>query len=99
MTPEKEPFSRIVKTPSGKTYRIEFDREGCIGAAACVAADPKHWIMQADGKPNLHEATSEGHTQTKTITDAELEDSIRAAEVCPVRVIKIFDEEGNQIAP
>ena len=30
--------------PMGK-YRVEYDREGCIGAAACVVVDSKNWVM------------------------------------------------------
>ena len=76
--------------PKKKKYYIEFDREGCIGAAACIAAAPTNWVMQEDGKPIV---------LRREITEEELQENIDAARVCPVRVIKIVDEEGNTIAP
>ena len=33
--------------------RIEYDKAGCIGAAACVAVDPQRWILDKDGKADL----------------------------------------------
>lgn len=73
----------------GKKYIVEFDREGCIGAAACVAVCPDNWEMQDDGKPNL---------LRREIDEDELEQNKQAAEACPVNVIKIFDKEtGDQI--
>lgn len=77
-------------TTQEKKYRIEFDREGCIGAAACVAAAPRNWVMKEDGKPILLK---------KEITEKELQENRDAANVCPVKVIKIFTEKNEQIAP
>jgi len=74
-----------------KKYKIEFDREGCIGAAACCAVAPEQWVMQQDGKPNL------AHDE---IGDDRLKENIEAAEVCPVRVIIIKEKKtGKQLAP
>jgi len=71
----------------GKKYIVEFDREGCIGAAACIAVCPDNWEMQDDGKPNL---------LRREIDEDELEANKQAVEACPVNVIKIFDKETRE---
>ena len=74
-----------------KKYIIEYEREGCIGAAACCAVSPENWVMNQDGKADLM------HTE---IGDDRLQENIEAAEVCPVRVIKIKEKKtGKQLAP
>lgn len=74
-----------------KKYTIEFDRVGCIGAAACCAVAPEQWVMREDGKPDLI---------YPEIGDDKLQENIEAAEVCPVRVIKILVKKtGQQLAP
>lgn len=74
-----------------KKYKIEFDREACIGAAACCAVSPENWVMREDGKPDLI---------YKEIGEDRLKENIEAAEVCPVRVIIIKEKKtGKQLAP
>ncbi len=74
-----------------KKYKIEFDREACIGAAACCAVAPEQWVMQEDGKPNL---------MFSEISEDKLKENIEAAEVCPVRVIKVIEKKtGKVLAP
>lgn len=74
-----------------KKYDIEYDREGCIGAAACCAVSPENWVMNQDGKADLLH---------KDIGDDRLKENIEAAEVCPVRVIKLKEKKtGKQLAP
>ena len=82
----KEPY-----TKGEKKYKIEFDREACIGAAACCAVAPANWVMREDGKPDLM------HNE---IGDDKLKENIEAAEVCPVRVILLKEKKtGKQLAP
>ena len=83
----------------GKKFKIEYDREGCIGAAACAAADPTNWVMVDDGLADLIDGKKKGDLWIKEIPEDQLEAMKEAAEACPVLVIKVFDEEGNEIAP
>ena len=69
-------------------FKIEFDREACIGAYACVGMCPENWKKAKDGKADLVKSV---------ITEEEFEKNKAAAEACPVRVIKIMDEKGKQV--
>lgn len=73
--------------PKKKKYIIEYDREGCIGAAACIAVAPDSWEMDDDGKANLLK---------KEIDEDELEINKQAAEACPVNVIRIKDKDTGE---
>ena len=72
----------------GKKYKIVYEREGCIGAAACIAVAPKTWKMGDDGKAD--QLISE-------FDEADLAANMDAARACPVIVIHIYDEDGNQL--
>lgn len=78
-------------------FKIIYDRDACIGAAACAALDPIRFEMNADGKADLLKGTDDG----KGIWTLEIDDlgeAKEAAESCPVNVIKIKDlENGTDI--
>lgn len=69
-------------------YKIEYDREGCIGAAACIAVAPDAWKMGSDGKADqlLHE-----------FDEKDLQKHLDAARSCPVNVIHIIDPNGKKL--
>ena len=69
-------------------YKIEYDREGCIGAGVCVSLCPENWSMSDDGKATVAKIV---------IDESELKKNKDAAEGCPVNVIHIVDEKGNKI--
>ena len=79
-----------------KQYLIQYDREGCIGAAACAAASAE-WSIVADGKADLKDMKKD---QTdffeRTIGDGELEQHMAAAKSCPVNVIHIIDLQTKE---
>ena len=85
----------------GKKYIVKYDREGCIGAAACVGMDAKDWVLDdSDGKANLLEGSYDDTSGLwiKEIDEGELEAMMNAAKGCPVVVIHIFDKEtGEQL--
>lgn len=68
-------------------YKIEYDREGCIGAAACVAVCPENWRLEEDGKAGFNKGG---------LKESEFEINMEAARVCPVNVIHIIDKKTNQ---
>jgi len=72
-------------------YKVTFDRNTCIGAFACVAADPDHWTYADDGKVDLKQAEkADENVFTLIVEDPkEIEALKAAAEACPVYAIKI----------
>jgi len=82
----------------GKKYRIVFDRENCIGAAACAAVAPDYWTISDDGKADLAkgEKKDENISQERIIDESELAVNMEAAKSCPVTVIHIIDLETGQ---
>lgn len=76
----------------GKThrYRIEFDRDACIGAYACLAIAPDTWGEGDDGKAVMLKTE---------FTHEELVKQLEAARACPVAVIRIIDLDTGEEVP
>lgn len=69
-------------------YTIKYDRNKCIGAGTCVEFAPETWELDNEGKAK----------QKKTkITEAELDNNVKAAKSCPAQAIEIYDEKGKKI--
>ena len=79
-------------------YKIEFDREICIGALACTAVAENFWPTADDGKVDLTGATYNEETKKweLIIDEKDFEINSEAAEVCPVDAIVITKIEENQ---
>jgi ferredoxin len=70
--------------------QIAFLRRKCIGCNACVEVAPDHWIMAGeDGKSYLRKSEKKGEYYLKKITELEYEENRKAAEACPVKIIKL----------
>lgn len=84
-----------VKNKAGivKRYNIIYDREQCIGAAACIAAYPERWEMADDGKADLKGAkpNDDNSVQELEISEDEFKQMMDSAQACPVAVIHIVD--------
>lgn len=76
------------KQKKRRVFRIEVDRDLCIGAASCVALAPETFEMDGEAKAIVKD--------TAAHTDEEI---IAAAESCPTKAISLFDEDGNRIYP
>ena len=78
-------------------YIIKYHREGCIGAASCTVFS-KRFTTAKDGKADLKGAkeTDEELFELE-VDEKELEELKESAKSCPVKVIKIYDEEGKQV--
>ncbi|MBS3148135.1 ferredoxin [Candidatus Woesearchaeota archaeon] len=88
-----------------KRYRVVFDRKNCIGAAACAAVAPEFWEMKEDGKADLigFKVDKNGNQYiilAENQMTSELKNALalnkEAAEVCPVQVIHIYDDETGE---
>lgn len=91
-TPKPQP------APEGK-WRVEFERENCIGAGACVAANADFWSIDEDGKATLKSAVYDQAKQRWVLyldDEKQLQKQRDAAGVCPVNVIHIIGPDGHQ---
>jgi len=71
-------------------FKIIFDREACIGAAACVAVAPKFFEMNEDGKADLLKGKKNKEGKFELVIEASDEKTaVESADVCPVSVIKV----------
>ena len=59
-------------------YKIEFEREKCLGCGACLRCD--NWEMSDDGK-----------VTPKAIEIAEIGCNQVAVDICPIKIIKIVE--------
>jgi len=74
-----------------KKYKIEYDRENCIGAAACVALDSDNWCIVEDGKADLKDSKRDKKYFIREVDESELNKWKESARACPVNVIHIVD--------
>lgn len=84
---------------SPKGWRVEFERDNCIGAGACVAANADFWSIDHDGKATLKGAVYDAARKVWVLEitdDAQLRKQRDAAGVCPVNVIHIYSPDGKQ---
>lgn len=78
-----------------RIVRVEVDRALCIGAATCVALAPNTFELDRENK-------SVPKTKNGSIPEDHEDDDdalLAAAEGCPVKAIKVFDENGIQVYP
>ena len=69
---------------------ITLQREKCIGCNYCVELAYDRWRMsKKDGKTNLLGSESSKGFFTVKVGDEELDENLRAAEACPVNIIKV----------
>lgn len=70
--------------------KILFQREKCIGCNYCVEACPERWQMsKRDGKSVLLGGKKKGNMHQVTVGEMERDTNEKAAEACPVNIIKI----------
>jgi ferredoxin len=69
---------------------ITLQREKCIGCNYCNEFAAYRWRMsKKDGKAVLLEGRERRGFFTARVNDDELEDNIKAAEACPVKIIQV----------
>lgn len=70
--------------------RITQQRDKCIGCNYCVEAAYDRWRMsKKDGKCTLIGSTEKRGFHSVVVGDDEYEDNFVAANVCPVKIIKV----------
>jgi len=80
-------------------YSVKHNKPDCIGCSACAAVDPEHWEMEEDlGKSTLVGGTEdEQGIEHLEIEETGLESMKESAEACPVKIIHIYDEKGEEL--
>jgi len=78
-----------------KPYKIIFEANKCIGAGRCAEVS-ENWKLDL--------STGIASPNTYFIDESELDENVRAAEVCPAKkdkgVIHVIDREsGDELAP
>lgn len=69
-------------------YRVEINREACIGAGSCEVLAPNTFTLD-----------DENLVVIKAQNGDSDEDILSGAQSCPVDAIIVFDDAGNQIWP
>ena len=69
---------------------VTLQREKCIGCNYCIELAYNRFRMsKKDGKSVLLGATEKKGFHTVRVGDEELEENIKAAEACPVKIIRV----------
>ncbi len=79
-----------------KRFKLQHERDICIGCGACVAIEPNFWVMNDDGRSDIIGGT---HTtpDLQELELDELEENEEAARACPVDCIHIFEGKEKKI--
>jgi ferredoxin len=78
-------------------YKVEHERDLCIGCNACASACPKYWSMEDDGKSKLKDASEQDGKEVLELTE-DYDCNKEAAESCPVNCIHIIkvNDDGSE---
>ncbi|MBN2454270.1 ferredoxin [Candidatus Woesearchaeota archaeon] len=77
-------------------YRIVYDRNACIGAAACVASKPDSWKLDDENKAVLNGSTEKDGKFELEFEEPELQKHLEAARACPTNAIHIINTETGE---
>lgn len=81
-----------------KKNKIIHFRNGCIGCNSCTEHAPGNWeINPVDGRANLRRSTEKDGVFIAEISELEIETNKLAARDCPVGIIHIENERGENI--
>ncbi|MCR4369011.1 MAG: ferredoxin [archaeon] len=71
-------------------YKIEHQKEICIGCGACAAINPEDWVMEGDKSHLVGSAkaqTDSGPGEAKIVDESKMRQNQEAADACPVPCI------------
>ncbi|HLC85224.1 MAG TPA: ferredoxin [Candidatus Nanoarchaeia archaeon] len=85
-------------------FQIVYHRAGCIECGACAKLVPDFWKMNPeDNKAVLIGGTDiksqNGVIMKQTLDVDGIEPHWVAFECCPIKVIKLYDKQTNQLVP
>ena len=81
-----------------KKYKIIFEKDKCIGAAACNSVSDSWKFDDEENKSNLIDGrfNSENNTFELEISDKEFDRDFNAARLCPVKAIHIEEIKSKK---
>lgn len=86
-----------------KKIKIKIDRNLCIGAASCVALEPKVFGLDQEAKAVVldpEDSSKQYNEFTYEVDEEKFESILTAAKSCPTNAIIVEDAEtGQQIYP
>lgn len=83
---------------SGKRKKIIQYRDNCIGCNSCTEHAPGNWEIDAvDGKARLKRAVEIDGVFVAEISELEVEVNKLAARDCPVGIIRVENEKGEDV--
>lgn len=79
--------------------KIVHYRQNCIGCDSCVEHAEHYWRIDEDGKSTLERATYDDAQAIGVldIDEVEVDCNLCAARDCPVRIIRVLDDNGNEM--
>jgi ferredoxin len=79
-------------------YKIEYERDVCIGAASCVAVAPLVWELDKENKALLKggSKSSKPNVFEKEIDEKDFQLNLDAARACPVNAIHIIEKASGK---
>lgn len=86
-----------------KKLKVRIDRNLCIGAASCVALEPKVFGLDAEAKAVVLDPVDPDKQYNEfvyEVDEAQAESILTAAKSCPTNAIIVEDlDSGKQIYP
>tara|TARA_Y100000310_G_scaffold278642_1_gene297185 strand:+ start:10350 stop:10580 length:231 start_codon:yes stop_codon:yes gene_type:complete len=69
-------------------------KQDCISCGACAAIAPDYWEMDEEAIAQLKGSTEVGdHWERKIESDQDREENQEAADVCPVNIIYVKEDD------
>ncbi|MGQ0541530.1 MAG: ferredoxin [Blastocatellia bacterium] len=78
---------------------VKVDHAACSGIGSCHDISPKFFQLDIENRAVVisNETGDTNAGQTLTISDAEYQEILSAAESCPMVAIGVWDESGSQL--
>ena len=78
---------------------VRVDHDACSGIGSCIETSPKFFRFDAENRAVVisNETGETQASQTLTVSEAEADELLQAAESCPMIAISLHHENGSQI--
>ena len=73
--------------------KVRHFKKDCISCGACASIAPEYWEMDDEGLAQLKGSKEKGDHWERKIEKKDVNPNKEAAEVCPVQIIHVDEEE------